>query len=52
MLDAMCAFLVSGEPRFVHDGHGKRLAFSDYLDWRQVRGREAAIARTGKRTAG
>jgi hypothetical protein len=52
MLDAMCAFLVSGDPRFVHDGLGKRLAFSDYLDWRQVRGREAAIARAGERAGG
>jgi hypothetical protein len=52
LLDAMCAFLASGDPRFVHDGRGGRLAFADYLDWRQVRGREAAIARAGERAGG
>jgi hypothetical protein len=52
MLDAMCAFLASSDPRFVHDGRGERLAFSDYLDWRQVPGREAAKARTEQGTAG
>jgi hypothetical protein len=52
LLDAMCAFLASGDPRFVHDGRGERLVFSDYLDWRQVRGREAARARAGERAGG
>lgn len=51
LLDAMCAFLASGDPRFVHDAHGPRLAFSDYLDWRQVRGREAVTARVRARAA-
>lgn len=51
MLDAMCAFLASGDPRFVHAGRGKRLAFSDYLEWRDVRGREAMVARIRERAA-
>jgi hypothetical protein len=52
LLDAMCAFLVSGDPRFVHDGQGERLAFSDYCQWRGVRRPETATSRTEERTAG
>lgn len=52
LLDAMCAFLASGDPRFVHDRRGKRLAFADYRHWREVRRREAANARPGEGIGG